>query len=80
VAQTAVADSGDGRVALSALRARQPQSFFFMFRNAQAASRFPALLQDSQVSMSVKSDGQQARSSADAQPRACRRDDASDDR
>jgi len=80
VAQSAVTDSGDGRVALSTHGAPQSQSFFFMFRNAQAVFRFPAPLPASQISTSLKSDWQQARSGADAQTRACRRDDASDDR
>jgi hypothetical protein len=80
VAQRAVADAGDGRVSLPALRRGEFQSLFFMFRNSHAVYRFPAPLQCSQVSMSLKSDGQQARSGADSKPSACRRDDASDDR
>jgi hypothetical protein len=80
MAQSAVTDPGDGRVALSTRRTPQLELLFFTFRNAQVVFGSIAMLQNSQISMSAKSDGQQTRSDADAKPRACRRNDASDDR
>jgi hypothetical protein len=58
----------------------QPQSFFFMLNDSLVLFASAGPLPYLQISMSANGDGQQTCSGADAQTRAHRCDDASDDR
>jgi hypothetical protein len=61
------------------MRAQQPRALFLIFRNSLVEIRFLAPLPGPQITMSANGDRQQARSGADAQPRAQGCEYASDD-
>jgi len=77
VAQSAVTEACDGSFALLTKSTSQPRSLFFMFCNSPMKTGFLATLPGSQIPMSAKGDRQQARSGADAEPRAYGCEDAS---
>ena len=77
--QSAVTDTGDGSFALLTGRTSQPRSLCLVFRDSPVKTGFLAPLPGSQIPMSANGDRQQARSGADAKPRAYGCEDASDD-